>query len=117
MIFSLLFVETLLGIVANPTRGQLNGQGGGGGDLSSFAPENLVSRDGFGRPVQRQPAYLHNIPADRVLTYGIPPEFRGGVHLFSFITVVRHRVSPECIESRNCVPMVFTAESPPTRGQ
>ena len=31
MIFSLLFVETLLGIVANPTRGQLNGQGGGGG--------------------------------------------------------------------------------------
>ena len=28
--------------------------------LSAFAPENLVSRDGFGiRPVQRQPAHLH----------------------------------------------------------
>ena len=28
--------------------------------LSAFAPENLVSRDGFGsRPVPRQPAYLH----------------------------------------------------------
>ena len=25
--------------------------------LSPFAPENLVSRDGFGRPVPRQPAH------------------------------------------------------------
>ena len=27
--------------------------------LSPFAPENLVSRDGFGNPAPRQPAYLH----------------------------------------------------------
>ena len=27
--------------------------------LSTFAPENLVSRDGFGSPVPRQPAHLH----------------------------------------------------------
>ena len=27
--------------------------------LSSFAPENLVSRDGFGSPVPRQPVHLH----------------------------------------------------------
>ena len=27
--------------------------------LSSYVPENLVSRDGFSRPVPRQPAYLH----------------------------------------------------------
>ena len=27
--------------------------------LSSFAPENLVSRDGFGSSVPRQPAHLH----------------------------------------------------------
>ena len=27
--------------------------------LSSFAPENLVSRDGFCSPVARQPAHLH----------------------------------------------------------
>ena len=27
--------------------------------LSAFAPENLVSRDGFGSPVPRQPAYLY----------------------------------------------------------
>ena len=28
--------------------------------LSPFAPENLVSRDGFGSPVPRQPAHLHS---------------------------------------------------------
>ena len=27
--------------------------------LSAFAPENLVSRDGFGSPVPRLPAHLH----------------------------------------------------------
>ena len=27
--------------------------------LSPFAPENLISRDGFGSSVPRQPAYLH----------------------------------------------------------
>ena len=27
--------------------------------LSAFAPENLVSRDGLGSPVPRQPAHLH----------------------------------------------------------
>ena len=37
------------GKVANPARGQLN----------RFAPENLVSRDGFGSPVPRQPAHLY----------------------------------------------------------
>ena len=45
------------GKVSNPARGQLNR------DikisLSAFVPENLVSRDGFGNPVPRQPAHLH----------------------------------------------------------
>ena len=27
--------------------------------LSAFAPENMASGDGFGRPVQRGPAHLH----------------------------------------------------------
>ena len=45
------------GKVASPARGQLNREN----DifLSAFAPENLVSRDGFGSPVPRQPAHLH----------------------------------------------------------
>ena len=51
--------------------------------LSAFASENLVSRDGSGSPVPRQPAHLHTLaesgghsPHSRlnvVLTYGIPP--------------------------------------------
>ena len=62
--------------------------------LSPFAPENLVSRDGFGSPVPRQPAYLHTQAESGA--YGIPPDFRGGVYLF-ILTVIRHRVSPEFI--------------------
>ena len=42
--------------------------------LSPFAPENLVSRDEFGRHVSRQPAHVSRQPA--------LPDFRGGVHLF-----------------------------------
>ena len=48
--------------------------------LFAFMSENLVSRDGFGSPVPRQPAHLL-VRLDLVLTYGIPPEFRGGVHM------------------------------------
>ena len=52
-----------------------------------------------------------------VLTYGIPPEFCGGIH-FLYQTAIRHRVSPEFIWSpRNCVPMAFIAVSPPAQGQ
>ena len=46
------------GKVANPARGQLR-TGKMKNSLSAFAPENLVSRDGFGSPVPRQPAHLH----------------------------------------------------------
>ena len=49
-----------------------------------------------------------------VLTCGIPPEFAAAS---IYETAVRHRVSPEFIGSRNCVPMAFTAESPPAQGQ
>ena len=49
--------------------------------LSPFAPENLVSRDGFGSPVPRHSAHLHTQAESGAYTYGIPPEFRGGVHL------------------------------------
>ena len=48
--------------------------------LSAFDPENLVSRDGFGNPVPRQPADLHTQVESGA--YGIPPEFRDGVHSF-----------------------------------
>ena len=56
--------------------------------LSPFAPENLVSRDGFGSPVLRRPTHspyaysLSILKLNLVLTHGIPPAFRGAVHLF-----------------------------------
>ena len=46
-----------LGKVANPARGQLNREKYF--FPTPFAPDNLVSRDGFGSPVPCQPAYLH----------------------------------------------------------
>ena len=45
------------GTVANPARGQLNRETNI--SLSPCVPENLVSRDGFSRPVTRQPAHHH----------------------------------------------------------
>ena len=44
------------GKVANPARGELNREIDI--SLSAFAPENLVSRDGFGSPVPSQSAHL-----------------------------------------------------------
>ena len=48
------------GKVASPARGQLKGKMNI--SLSAFVPENLVSRDGFGSPVPRQPAHLQTQP-------------------------------------------------------
>ena len=45
------------GTVANPARGQLNRERNN--SLSPCVSENLVSRDGFSRPVPRQPAHHH----------------------------------------------------------
>ena len=55
--------------------------------LFPLVSENLVSRDGFGSPVPRQPAHLQNQAESGA--YGILPEFRGGVHLF-----ILHRHTP-----------------------
>ena len=101
------------GKVANLARGQLNRENWYFLFLL-FAPESLVSRDGFGSPVSRQPAHLHTqaesgansylvrdssrFPRRRSFIYfnrhtPSPPDFRGGVHLFT-LTAIRHRVSP-----------------------
>ena len=85
--------------------------------LSAFVPENLVSRDGFGSPVQRQPAHLHIQAESGAYLRDSSRVPRRRPFMYSFITAIRHRVSPEFIGSRNCVPMAFTAESPPVQGQ
>ena len=77
--------------------------------LSPCVPENLISRDGFSRPVPRQPAHLHTQPESGAYlrdSFRVPRRR-------PYETAIRHRVSPEFIGSRSCVPMAFTAESPP----
>ena len=48
--------------------------------LSTCVPENLVSRDGLAVP-SRVSLLIPILRLNLVLTYGIPPEFRGGVHM------------------------------------
>ena len=100
--------------VASPARGQLNRKNEYI-SLSAFGPENLVSRDGFGSPVPRQPAHLHT-RAESGAYLRDSSRVPGGFHLFT-LTAIRHRFSPEFIGSRNWVPMTFTVESPPAQGQ
>ena len=101
------------GKVANPTRGQPNRENNI--PLSPCVPETLVSRDGFSRPVPRQPAHLHT-------------QAESGAYLRDSSRVPRRRPfmkPPYAIGSVPslsghayiCVPMVFTAESPPAQGQ
>ena len=67
------------GKVANPARGQLNRENSI--PLSPCVPENLVSRDGFSRSVPHVSLLISILRLNLVLTYGIPPELRGGVYL------------------------------------
>ena len=85
--------------------------------LSAFEPEDLVSRDGFGSPVRRQPAHFHTqaesgvylrdssrVPRRRLFIYFKPPYAIGSVPCLSSHAFI-------------CVPMAFTAESPPAQGR
>ena len=67
------------GKVANPDRGQLNRENSI--PLSPCVPENLVSRDRFSAVPSRVSLLMSILRLNLVLTYGILPEFRGGVHL------------------------------------
>ena len=92
--------------------------------LSAFAPENLVSRDGFGSPIPRKPAHLHTqaesgaylrdssrVPRRRPFIYIKPPYAIGSVPRLSGHAIAyrwcslprvhRHRVrKPQCISER-----------------
>ena len=65
--------------VANPARGQLNREKNL--SLSPFAPENFISRNGFGSPVPRQPAHLQTL-AESGAYLRDSSKFCGGVHSF-----------------------------------
>ena len=67
------------GKVADPARGQLNKENKF--PLSPYAPEDLVSRDGFSRPVRRQPAHVHTQAGSGAFSRD-SSRFRRGVHFF-----------------------------------
>ena len=51
--------------------------------LSAFVPENLVSRDGFGSPVPRQPAHLHTqAESGAYITEYLPSSAAASIYLF-----------------------------------
>ena len=101
------------GKATNPARGQLNREKNI--PLSPCVPENLARATGSAVPSRVSLLISIILRLNLVLTYGIPPEFHGAASIYE--TAIRHRVSPEFIGSRNCVPMAFTAESPPAQGQ
>ena len=68
------------GKVANPARGQL-----GRKNKNSLVPIRAWESGLAGRVQPSRPASacsFSKLRQNLVLTYGIPPEFRGGVHLF-----------------------------------
>ena len=73
------------GKIANPAHVQLNKENENCISLSAFAPEHLVTPDGFDSPVPRQLAHLHTQAKSGA--YGIPPEFSGGIHLCTRLTL------------------------------
>ena len=106
------------GMVANPARGELNRENTF--SLSSFAPENLVSRGRFGRPVPRQPAHLHTQSESSIINHQSGAYSRDSSRFprrRPHTTVNRHLVSPEFIRSRNGVPIRLVAKIPPAQGQ
>ena len=65
--------------VVNPARGQLYRELLFYCDESPFAPDNLASCDGFGRPVPA--CSFSTLRLNLVLAHGIPREVRGGVDI------------------------------------
>ena len=101
--------------------------------LSAFAPENLVSRDGFGSPVPRQPAHLHTqveygaylrdssrVPRRRPSIYLKPPYAIGSVPSLSGHAIAdrwrslprvrRHRASKPQGNSKRVLPWQVTMD-------
>ena len=66
--------------------------------LSVFAPESLVSRDGFSSPVPRQPAHLHT-QAESGADLRDSSRFPRRRPFIYVKTDIRHRVSPDFIGS------------------
>ena len=96
------------GKVANPARGQLNRENEYSRPRTSL---RIWSRETGSAVPSRVSLLISILRLNMVLTHGIPPDFRGGVHLFPYLNrLLRHRVSPEFIGSHT----IYCAPKPPT---
>ena len=85
------------GKVANPDRGQLNREERKSCSRSCVGIRSHETGSAVPSGVS---LLISKLKLNLVRTYGIPPEFRGGVQLF-FKTAIRHRLSLEFIGSCN----------------
>ena len=100
------------GKVANSARGQLNRE-----KIIPPCPRSRLriwSRE-TGSAVPSRVSLLISILIWWLLTGFLPISAAASIYLCK--TAIRHRVYREFVGSRNCVPMVFTAESPSAQGQ
>ena len=97
------------GKVANPARGQRNRENNI--PRSPCVPDNLVETGSV--VPSRVSLFISILRLNLVLTGFLPSSAAASIHE----TAIRHPVSPEFIGARNCVPMAFTASSPPAQGQ
>ena len=109
------------GQVANPARGQLNRENSI--PLSPCVPENLVSRDGFSRPVPRKPAHLHTQAESwRYLKGRLVTVVTAIVHtLYTLYTLETGHLSLDLNGRLSCLKKNLNAsrpsEHPPDRGK
>ena len=75
--------------------------------LSPLTPESIGLRDGFGRPVPRQLLIFHTQAESGADYARDSSRFPRRRSLFIY-PANRHRVSPEFMRLRKCVPMAFT---------
>ena len=102
------------GKVASPVCGQLNRK------IIFPCPCSrlrICSRETCSAVPSRVSLLISILWLNMVLTYGIPPEFRHGVHLFTYNRHTPSGQSRVYRVTQYCVPMAFNAESPPARGQ
>ena len=83
---------------------------------SAFVPDNSVSRDGFGSPVPCQPAHSYT-QAEPGAYMGDSSRVRRRRPFLYLKPPDDIRPLPSLSGHAACVPMAFTAESPPTEGQ
>ena len=80
-------------------------------------PRIRSCKPGWNVPVGVSSPILHTLAESLVLPHGHLSFFPLCTTTVSTYTINRHRFSPKFIRSRNCVPMTFTAESPPAQDQ